>query len=402
MKQGFLSQYFEGIAAKRLSAVEADLNTSNQHELNGVAEMKKLFGEKRDKFPATFVYLDDSEDEIGEKDVFLTWYDAREHHPTRSEYRLYFPGNIVTERFEVGDLVIIGKRANGSVMLIVAKNGSSAEKQLIWLFGLSDSLDSKFEVKDIEKNDRELSFASKLIIEELGIEISEAEEGYLDIMLDKFGGIFPKTRTFSEFARQTFGEIDVEGSPDETLIAWMDHEEKLFRTLEKHIVAEKLVKGFGEHNDDVDEFIDFSLSVQNRRKSRVGHALENHLEQIFTDLDIDFSRGKKTEGKKKPDFVFPDIDKYHDSSFPVSQLTMLGVKSTCKDRWRQVLSEAERIKDKHLLTLQPSITEDQTAEMQVSNLQLVVPKGLYETYTEVQRNWLMNLAEFIRLVKERQ
>ena len=32
MKHGYLSEYFEGVAAKRLSAVEADETKSNQHE----------------------------------------------------------------------------------------------------------------------------------------------------------------------------------------------------------------------------------------------------------------------------------------------------------------------------------------------------------------------------------
>lgn len=399
MKQGFLSQYFDGIAVKRLSAVEVDLKTSNQHEMNGVVEMKKIFGEKRTTIPATFTYLDDSEEEIGEKNVFLTWYDARKNHPTRSEYRLYFPGNVVTEKFSVEDLVIIGRRPNGSVMLIAAKVGSSAEQQLIWLFSLAEVKTGKFEVKDIGQNDRPINFASKIIIEELGIKIQEEENSLLDTMLDKFNGIFPKTNVFSEFARETFGDADPVGDPDATLIAWMDHEERLFRTLEKYIVSERLSKGF---SNDVSGFIDFSLSVQNRRKSRVGYALENHLEKIFKDSHINYSRGKSTEGKKKPDFLFPNTDSYHDSHFPAERLTMLGVKSTCKDRWRQVLSEAKRIENKHLLTLQPSITEDQTAEMQMSQIQLVIPHGLHETYSAAQQKWLMNLHEFIRLLKERQ
>lgn len=36
MKAGYLSQYFVGAAAKTLSAVEADVFRSNQHEFNGV------------------------------------------------------------------------------------------------------------------------------------------------------------------------------------------------------------------------------------------------------------------------------------------------------------------------------------------------------------------------------
>jgi len=81
---------------------------------------------------------------------------------------------------------------------------------------------------------------------------------------------------------------------------------------------------------------------------------------------------------------------------------MLGVKTTCKDRWRQVLTEAERIRLKHLLTLEPGISENQTAEMQSNKLQLVLPTRLHETYRPKQREWLMNLDSFIQLVKERQ
>ena len=48
MKRGYLSEFFSGVAAKKLSAVEVDPNTSNQHEFNGVSRLKKIFGiEKR-------------------------------------------------------------------------------------------------------------------------------------------------------------------------------------------------------------------------------------------------------------------------------------------------------------------------------------------------------------------
>ena len=81
---------------------------------------------------------------------------------------------------------------------------------------------------------------------------------------------------------------------------------------------------------------------------------------------------------------------------------MLGVKSTCKDRWRQVLAEAARIQPKHLLTLETSISNNQTDEMRANQLQLVVPESLHDTYTNVQGAWLQNLGEFIAIVRERQ
>ena len=82
---------------------------------------------------------------------------------------------------------------------------------------------------------------------------------------------------------------------------------------------------------------------------------------------------------------------------------MLGVKTTCKDRWRQVLSEARRIGEKHLFTLEPGISENQTNEMQANNLRLVLPQALlHETYRGSQKKWLMSLTDFISLTLNRQ
>ena len=164
-------------------------------------------------------------------------------------------------------------------------------------------------------------------------------------------------------------------------------------------MAERLREGFG---DEVDVFISYSLSVQNRRKSRAGFALENHMEQILKDNCITYTREGVTENKTKPDFIFPDIINYHNPAFPISRLTMLGVKSTCKDRWRQVLSEADKISHKHLLTLQPGISENQTREMQANNLQLVLPRQLHETYSKIQASWLTDVATFLKFITSRQ
>ena len=157
-----------------------------------------------------------------------------------------------------------------------------------------------------------------------------------------------------------------------------------------------------EQEIDLDGFLSFSLSVQNRRKSRVGLALENHLELLFAESGIQYKRTAITENKAKPDFIFPGAAAYHDPTFDPLRLTMLGVKSTCKDRWRQVLAEADRIDHKHLLTFEASISRHQTDEMQAKNLQLVLPQALHETYAPAQQAWLMNIASFTALVRERQ
>jgi hypothetical protein len=66
-----------------------------------------------------------------------------------------------------------------------------------------------------------------------------------------------------------------------------------------------------------------------------------------------------------------------------------------------VLAEADRISPKHLLTLEPAISETQTNEMQTSSLQLVLPAPLHETYRAAQRRWLMDLEGFLGIIEEK-
>jgi len=397
-----LSQYFTGIATKRLSAVETDPATSNQHEFNGTRPMVSIFGtgETRQKVDCTFMYFDDDEEKTTTSNGFLTWYDSRANQPHRSaEYRLYFNDNTAIELAKPGDLLLIGKRPDGSTLALIVKKDTTVERQVLWLFGIEENND-RFVVSTFQgETNRQIGFAERTILETLGIEIKpEGDIKWIDILLEKYGPAFPSTRAFSEFARKSLPDISPLDNPDDTLLAWISHEEMLFRTLERYIVQIRIEKGF----TDVDDFVKFSLSVQNRRKSRVGFALENHLSEIFNRHGLAFSQGQVTENRARPDFIFPGIDQYHDPVFPVNRLTMLGSKSTCKDRWRQVLSEANKIRDKHLFTLEPGISQNQTDEMQDKMLQLVLPDKLHDSYLESQRAWLMNLDAFIGLVKERQ
>ncbi|MDD3801264.1 MAG: type II restriction endonuclease [Desulfuromonas thiophila] len=407
MKKGYLSQYFEGVAVKTLSAVEADVLTSNQHEFNGVEGLRNILGEPdgKERYPAKFLYLTDNEDEPIMEEGFLTWYDARqkarlERGVMRWEYRLYFPTNLVSQCANAGDILVIAKRPDNTLLSIVAEAGTTISQQILWLLGVSDLSHPGFSVRDeLETEQDRIEFASRFILENLGISIEISEDTYLDEMIRKFSGGFPTTKEFSAYARNTLPDIQPQNGNDEVLMAWMEREEILFRTLEKHIIGERLSQGF---DGDVDGFISFSLSVQNRRKSRAGLALENHLEILFKECGIRYSRTPITENKSKPDFIFPGEDKYHDKKFSALRLTMLGVKSSCKDRWRQVLAEADRIEKKHLLTLEAAISKSQTDEMQSKNLQLVLPRALHNTYSKGQQNWLMDVAGFTELVMRRQ
>jgi hypothetical protein len=401
MKRGHLSQYFSGLASKTLSNVETNANASHQHEFNGVNDLIGILGRESGqavRFPANFVYLaDDSETNVS-TECHVSWYDSRRNHPTRSEYRLYFPSNEVMDRANEGDLLVVGRQQDASLCIVVVEVNSTAENQIRWLFGF-DEQQTRYAVKsEIDTDAVELDLSSKFLLEQLGFESDENEPDYLEEMLSRFGGAFPSTMIFSKYARETIPDVSSIDDPDAAIVAWLEREELLFKTLERHIVSQRLETGFA---DDVDSFVAFSLSVHNRRKSRAGFALENHLEALFKEQQVAYSREQVTENRAKPDFLFPGIDAYRDETFPADSLTMLGVKQTCKDRWRQVLSEAHRVNEKHLLTFEPSISCNQTDEMRSHGLQLVVPRVVHRSYRSEQQNWLMSLSEFLDLIRER-
>lgn len=401
MSQGSLSDYFRGVVFKTLTAVEADVLVSNQHEYNGTEALKRVLGTDQPKsFTTRFLLVGDDGDTVSD-DGFLTWYDARERHPTRSEYRLYFPTNTVTSQSRAGDALFIARRPDDEMLVIVAPAGSTIRSQLLWLFGLDEPRGGDFEAREFEVRPRETDFVVRLVLQELGIDSEGPAEERFDGLIDRFGLAFPSTRAFSEFARSTLPEIDPRDDPDAALLAWIEREEQLFRRLERRIVAERLRAGFAADDTiDVDGFLSFSLSVQNRRKARAGAALENHVELVFQTFDLTFQRGAETENRNRPDFLFPGSDAYRNPDFPADQLLMLGSKTTCKDRWRQVLSEAQRIPEKHLLTLEPGISETQTDEMKSKCLSLVIPARIHETYRPAQRSALMTLAEFVEHARD--
>lgn len=404
IRRGLLSDLFVGVVAKRLTLVETITKHSNQHEFQGTKPFRKLFGDDDQRhIPTRFVLLSGEQEGISE-DGFLSWSNVRKGKPRAAEYHLYYSGNAVTEAMDVDDTIFLARRPDGSILVVVAPYGSTVDSQLMWLFGIEEQRELREEYKDIEHDRRaELDFAARYILDELGIEIEEPEVDTLDSLLEPFGMMFPTTAIFSTLARKSLPDVDPRDGADSALMAWLEREEVLFRRLERTIVSERLKTGFmGENEADVDGFISFSLSVQNRRKSRAGQSLENHLEVVFTAHGLKFDRGAMTEERKKPDFLFPGGAEYHDPAFPPARLTLLGSKSTCKDRWRQVLSEGVRVPDKHLVTLEPSISEAQTDEMRSFKLQLVLPKSLHATYKPAQQAWLMDIAGFIALSKSRQ
>ncbi|MBN2718717.1 MAG: restriction endonuclease [Deltaproteobacteria bacterium] len=400
---GMLSDYFDSFGYKKLSAVEVDPSASNEHEFNGVSALKSIFGNTRvEKIPCRALYLCDDEEQMSEELIQLTWYDARERHPTRSEFRLYYTDSICIAAANPDDLMILCRNhgVQGKappITMLIARAGDTITAQLCWLFGIAErQLSFRFSPRETSCT-AGLDYYTARILERIGVVLQPRDDALLDLMRQRFANGFPQTREFSAFARE-LSSADALADPDGALSDWINTEDRAFRLFENFQLSAKIERGF----NDVDEFVRFSLRVQNRRKARAGYALENHLRELLLRHRIVHAYNVVTEHRSRPDFIFPGLREYQDDTFPTPQLTMLGAKTTCKDRWRQVLSEAQRIPQKHLCTLEPGISIGQTEEMRSSQLQLVVPRDIVSSYSDVQQNWLMAIGDFIEMVRDRQ
>lgn len=215
---------------------------------------------------------------------------------------------------------------------------------------------------------------------------------------------FPETRTMAAGARDCFNrayniaEAALKNKSDDILLNWVDTEYRLFRFMEEKVYADIMTKPFGS----IDAFVQMANEVLNRRKSRAGKSLEHHLADIFTKNELVFEEQAVTEDNKKPDFLFPNAECYHNLQFPADDLIVLGAKTTCKDRWRQVLTEADRVDVKFLFTLQQGISKNQLKEMHDSRLTLVVPHKYIESFPKEYQSDISDLNGFIGRVRKKQ
>ena len=234
------------------------------------------------------------------------------------------------------------------------------------------------------------------------IELKTIEE-YIESIRKGNTIYFPDSFTMSRVAREIENRVYNHKEyaitrPDDKIIAYTDQEYRLFRLIEYHAYKDIVGNGF----KDMDDFVEVANQVLNRRKSRAGKSLEHHIASIFDDNRIEYEGQVITEGNKKPDFIFPSGKAYHSIYFPVEKLISLASKTTCKDRWRQVINEADRLRDrdKYLLTLQQGISAAQLEEMEHERVILVVPKKYISLYPAVYQDKIWTVKKFIDYVKE--
>ena len=246
---------------------------------------------------------------------------------------------------------------------------------------------------------------NRLINTDFIVEEQYTEETAIDELIATLQVDFPASEVMSTEARniwlKTGADITwIRDNPDGCLLEWTELEFRLFRELEHHRYGGMIQRGF----DSVEDFISLANKVLNRRKSRAGKSLEHHIAAVLDANEISYTAQGTTEGNKRPDFIFPSEEAYHDPLFSIEYLTTLAAKTTCKDRWRQVINEADRLRDKekYLCTLQQGISEAQMDEMESEGVVLVVPKPYISTYPKSRQERIWTIKMFLDYVKDKE
>lgn len=305
---------------------------------------------------------------------------------TRNEYRLtrFGKGFPFFEEDYVGSLLIITKQTDDDYQGFVLSGDKDIEDFL-----------NEFGMSPVDTNSI-ITKAEKVISGDIS--------SLMDRYLSTLPIIFPDTSNIAEEANNICAQIYginqqvIVNKPDDSIISWLKTEYELFKKIEIHYYSDQLSHPFSS----VDNFTETANSILNRRKSRAGKSLEYHLNKVFIANQLRFSHPGKTEGNKQPDFIFPGNEDYHNDNIDINKLIFLGAKTTCKDRWRQILNEASKIPVKHLFTLQPSISKNQLDEMYDSRVVLVVPDTYISSYPSEYREKIFNLKNFVSYAKEKQ
>ena len=327
---------------------------------------------------------------IEERNIKIKWQDDTE---TDSTFKYYESKNeLRITRFGRG-FQFLNKEDTGALFVLTEQSENEYSAFFLYTEDEINSFLDAFGLSPTETNN----------LIEKHISYSEREQIAIDTFIRNLSVDFPTSIEMSLHARNIETSIynhsdDVWNNPDKKIIDWTDMEYKLFRALEQYHYEPVISSGF----DSMDSFIKMANQILNRRKSRAGKGLEHHIAAIFDGNEIIYESQVVTEGKKKPDFIFPSGAAYHNCSFPVDKLISLASKTTCKDRWRQVINEADRLRDrnKFLLTLQQGISSAQLIEMEQEKVVLVVPKPYILTYPKEQRHKIWTVKKFIEYVKE--
>lgn len=331
----------------------------------------------------TMVFTLESHDQRAKPD--LTYYNNRFFGGTRDEFRI--------TRFGGRGFALQDPESTGALLVLAVRPGTA--QMTAWM-GRDVDEEARLEaftgpvLPGIVAWRRSGAGATQVFEEELtAVDACRPEPGDLPA---EWLAVFPRGAEVAAEARRR-AAVDGE-SPDRRLIRRIHCEYELFKVIERAHVEPKLP---GLH--DVDLFLALARSVLNRRMSRAGSSLEHQLGHVFVEEDVAFEPQYRTEPGSIVDFIFPSGSRYAALNGSKGSVHMLAAKTTLKDRWRQIVDEGAKFSTKHVFTLAEGTSEAQFADMSEKGLVLVVPRQNVVKFPVAVRPNLLDLDQFIDLVR---
>lgn len=313
-------------------------------------------------------------------DSVVTWYGEK----TRAEYRLTCFGK---------EFPFLNEDSVGNLLVLIPRGSADF---------LAYVLDLEEDIQDFQAGLGVEIIGSWALYDRSRPQSVDTEDECLDKRFRAFSGSlisFPLTTAFAAEAQAALEHCItafLTRPSDDRLTACVDAEYRLFQLVERRLCEPEIVRVF----QSVDDFLATAQSILQRRKVRAGRSLEHHVERLLRDAGVPFDMRAEVDGTR-PDILIPGRSQYLDKSHPTAKLFAIGVKTTCKDRWRQVLNEARRVRNKHILTLQQGVSQNQINEMKKASVTLVVPSSLHEKYPKPCRPALLSIEAFIGEVRTR-
>lgn len=402
---------FEWAAVRRVSRVDVDPTSSNQHELGSVAALREHLlasGRIGDVDRATVrthvLWLVDDHEPVLVEGSF-TLYDARAGDPRRSaEWRLYYGAgsgleDLLQTEVRPGDVMVYAVPVSDQpdAVVLVAPRDSQWARILGRLFPVDGRQQRLRRVDDVDLTERNDRASARLIAEQLGLAVfaqSDLEFLRAELGHDLSAIPFPDTATMARLSRRRLGAIGAD--PDDLLVALLEAETRLFYALE----AAQGRAAFDECVT-VEDHLATAKSMLQRRRSRRGYSFENHLAQVFTDNGLAFERQVRVEGSRI-DFLFPGIEEYEQSVDPNLTVVQMNAKTTARERWTQILHETPRLRTRHLGTLDPDMSLHTLEEMIAHDVRVVMPSPMSEAYPDEARSAMWTVGHFVEQVRVRQ
>jgi len=149
-------------------------------------------------------------------------------------------------------------------------------------------------------------------------------------------------------------------------------------------IGESLILSKLERGELTFELLDkFFVSLGNSRKSRAGTTFELILKELFqTYLGYPLDSQVQIDGAK-PDFVLPSAKRFIDNPLDCILLT---AKRTLRERWRQVITEANKSYLYFLAHLDDNVSQNQINEAQKHKVYLVTTSEIIERVGHYQRS----------------